>query len=89
MNPVKFPEANSTFGPPAGLEESQVQTVAAYVGQIERGSVEGMSVVVVAWQPTPAELEVLNAGGAIFLSVIGGLPPHFLTTDFQSATHPA
>jgi hypothetical protein len=28
-----------------------------------------------AWEPTPAELEMLNAGGSVVLSVIGGQPP--------------
>lgn len=28
-----------------------------------------------AWEPTPKELEMLNAGGAIHLRVVGGQPP--------------
>lgn len=28
-----------------------------------------------AWEPTPAELAALNAGGSVILSVVGGQPP--------------
>jgi hypothetical protein len=28
-----------------------------------------------AWEPTPAELAALNAGGSIILRVVGGQPP--------------
>ncbi len=89
MVPVDFPEANATFGPPAGLTESQVQSIQAYVGQVERGSVEGVSMVVLAWKPTLQEIEVIKRGGIIFLTVLGRCPPHYLSTNFHDATHPA
>lgn len=34
-----------------------------------------------AWEPTPKELAILNAGGSIVLSVVGGQPPVMLTVD--------
>lgn len=34
-----------------------------------------------AWEPTPGELELLNAGGKIILSVIGGQPPVALSVE--------
>ena len=35
-----------------------------------------LPVMVSAWEPTPAELAVLNAGGKVYLSVVGtGHPP--------------
>lgn len=89
MMPVKFDEANCRFGPPSDADESQVQTIHAYRGVIERGSMEGACIVVVAWKPTPQEIERIAAGAPIFLSCLGGLPPHFLSTDFQSAISPA
>jgi hypothetical protein len=89
MEPVTFPQATTIFGPPPGLSESQVRSIPAYVGQVRTGSCDGLPQVVVAWKPTPAEIEAIRNGCPIFLSIIGGLPPHCLTTDFESATHPA
>lgn len=86
MTPTPFPEANANFGPPSDLEESQCATVRAYFGTIERGSLEGSKIVVVAHLPTADELADIMAGKPIFLSMLGGLAPHFLTTNFQSAT---
>lgn len=34
-----------------------------------------------AWEPTPGELALLNAGGSIVLSVVGGQPPVMLTVE--------
>ena len=89
MNPVEFEQANTVFGPPAGLEESQCQRVNAFVHEVIGGSCDGCAQVVVAWMPTAEERELIKAGGPIFLSVIGGLPPHYLSTTFEDATHPA
>lgn len=89
MTPVTFPQANARFGPPSDLAESQCMTIHAYQGKVERGSVEGSPIVVTAWKPSPQELNAMIEGSPIFLSFLGGLPPHFVTTDFQQATHPA
>jgi hypothetical protein len=90
MTPVDFPEANCHPGPPKGYAESQVATISAYAGQIERGSMEGAPIIVTAWRPSPEELAMLNEGHPIFVSFIsGGLPPHFLSVHFECATHPA
>lgn len=89
MTPVDFKEANAHFGPPPGLAESQVRTVRAYCGPIDRGSLEGEKLVVVAWRPSEAELEAIINGAPIFMTAVGGLPPHFLSTDFATAISPA
>lgn len=34
-----------------------------------------------AWEPTPAELAALNAGGLVVLSVVGGQPPVMLSVE--------
>jgi len=87
MNPANFPEANCAFGAPSDLDESQVLTIPAYKGVIRGGNLDGSEFVVVAWVPTPAELAQLIAGGAVYLSMLGGLAPHFLTTSVKEATY--
>jgi hypothetical protein len=89
MTPTTFPEANASYGPPPDLTEAQCMTIPAYHGEAKSGSVDGVRIVVVAWQPSAEELQQLAAGKPIFISMIGGLAPHFLTTDFQQAIHPA
>jgi hypothetical protein len=89
MIPVRFPEANTTYRHPEGLAESQVRTVMAFAGPVVGGSCDGENMVVVAWQPEPMDLVRLQHGHPIFLTTLGGLPPHLLSTDFDTATHPA
>lgn len=89
MSPVHFPEANTRFGPPADMEESQVMTIHAYVHEIVGGSCDGLNQVVTAWRPTDEELELLKQGKPLFISFLGGLPPHYPSADFHKATHPA
>ncbi len=45
-------------------------------------------IIVTAWAPDADELARLNAGAPIFLTFIGGLPPHMITTDFRQAIAP-
>lgn len=89
MTPAPFPESNAVFRRPPDMHEQQCQDVGAYWGEIQGGSLDGQRVVVVAWQPSPEEIAAIQAGKPVFLSTIGGLPPHFLSTDFHTATHPA
>lgn len=90
MNPEKFPESNCTFGPPPDLDESQCMSIPAYKGNVVGGSVDGCPVTVVAWKPTPAEIELINQGKPIFLSFLSrSMPPHFPCMDFSQAIKPA
>lgn len=89
MNHVSFKQANKWFGPPPGLTEHQVRSIPAHVRTVDRGSVEGSILVVVAHQPTDEDIARIVAGEPIFLSCMGGLPPHFLTTSFEEAINPA
>jgi hypothetical protein len=89
MSPTTFPEANCCYGAPEGMAESQVMTIPAFTHQVQGGSCDGSLQVVVAWQPSPEELTVLNAGGPLYISMLGGLAPHYPSVDFHAATHPA
>lgn len=89
MTPVSFVQANANFSAPSDLHEQQVRTIPAFKGEVKFGSCDGVPLVVVAWKPDERELQALNAGEPVFLSCIGGLPPHFLTVSFTEATNPA
>lgn len=90
MIATDFPEANKYFGPPKDLDPEQCQTIRAHVGVVQRGSVEGLPMIITAWKPTAAELADLNAGAPVYVTFVsGGLPPHFLTTQFAQATNPS
>ena len=81
MTPIEFAEANVVFGPPPGLEESQCASIPACSYQMVGGPLDGCSIVVVAWKPNAEDLRRLNEGSPVFLSVIGGLPPHYVSTS--------
>lgn len=68
------------------MDESQVRTLHAFRAEVRGGNVDGSTAVVVAWQPSPEEIEQIRAGALIFLTMMEGLLPHFITTSFQEAT---
>lgn len=37
-----------------------------------------------AWEPTPEELLMLNAGGLVVLSIVGGQPPVMLSVEMPA-----
>lgn len=83
MTPTTFPQANTNFGPPPDLDASQCGTIPAYVGNIQGGNLDGSRCVIVAWQPSAADLHRLNVGAPIFLMMIGGLAPHQVSTNIN------
>jgi hypothetical protein len=87
MMPSNFPESNCNFSAPSDMDESQVLTIPAFKGIVNGGNLDGCPFVVVAWIPTPEEIEQLKAGQPVYLSMLGGLSPHFLTTNFKHATY--
>lgn len=87
MIPENFDQANAIFRPPSDLTH-QCGAILAFKSVIETGSLEGSPLVVTAWKPSDLELAAILRGKPIFVSFLGGLPPHFVTTDFHAATHP-
>jgi hypothetical protein len=85
---TKFPEANHTFGKPADAKSSKIATIDAYVGRAMGGSCDGAMICVTQWTPSKADLDALNAGGAVHVTFLGHIVPHFLSTDLETATHP-
>lgn len=89
MIPYKFPECNKTYGPPSDLEESQCFSIPAFEHEVVGGSCDGVKQVIVAWKPTEQELQKIIEGNPIFISMMGGLAPHYPSMSFQEATNPA
>ncbi len=89
MESVKFPQCNARYGPPEGMAESQVRTIHAHDTRALGGSTDGAHFVIVAHKPTPEDIARIVAGEPIFLTMMGGLAPHFLTTRFEEASNPA
>lgn len=71
------------------MSSEQVMSIHAYYGQIThpQSNLDGAEFVVTAWKPSPEELKTLNEGGPVYLSCLGGLPAHFLTSSFFQATY--
>ena len=89
MKPTTFPQANCVFGPPTDFTADQGVPIYAFQTQFAGGSFDGAPVVVTAWMPAADELAQLNSGAPVFLTFIGGLPPHMATTSFERAVLPA
>lgn len=88
MNPSSPPIHTAVFVAPQGMSLSQVGNIHAYRGTVrDCGGLDGADFVVTAWKPTPEDLKRLNEGGQVYLSVLGGLPPHFLSTSFRESTY--
>lgn len=79
----EFPQANTVFNSPPDLEGSCLP-IKAHIGQVQGGIFDGSMQCIVAWKPTVEELAELNRGGSIYLAVMGGLPPHCLSTNFEA-----
>jgi hypothetical protein len=87
MQPAHFDEITNLLLPPESLGESQCASIPSFQGVAKGGSCDGATVTVVAWKPSPAELAELAKGSSVFITFMGGVPPHFLTTSFKQATN--
>ena len=66
MKPVKFKKMNAVFTGPGCDDLPALQT---------KDDTTGRETVTSVWKPTPEELEILNNGGCVCLSILGGQPP--------------
>lgn len=82
MSPCVFPQANIQLGKPEDLDESQCESIPAFSGQMVGGNLDGSHLIVVAWKPSEDDLKRLVEGSPIFLTCIGGCPPHFMSATF-------
>ena len=88
MSPIQHPTNNHTFGAPVGHNHEALpcETLSVTVGRDD----SGMPVMASFWQPTPEELESLNAGRPVILYVYGsGHPIVAVGVEDFSAVPPA
>jgi hypothetical protein len=85
---IDFPEANFTYGPPAGMTEDQVKSLRVFTGPTH--SEDRLDREVISkWQLTPEELAEIARTGVVWLYIIGdGHPPVYVTgtSPFASVT---
>lgn len=76
MRAIHFPESNTTFNKPADMTDEECYSVSAYTGEQD-----GRPYVNTVWVPNKEDLDALNAGRPIILSITGaGMPPVALFT---------
>jgi hypothetical protein len=89
MNPIKFDECNTFFGPNTEMEDVKCEITPAWVGDAEGGSLDGLRMAVCAYKLDEHELKEILEGGYIYVTMVGGLSMHYMSTNFHDATHPS
>jgi hypothetical protein len=79
MKYIAFPEANTLFAAPKGMEE----TCGSLPAMVTTDD-QGYDCVVSAWMPSPEDIESMQAGHPVYLKVVGGQPPVSLFTLSES-----
>jgi hypothetical protein len=70
--PARIPNATHRLGAPKGWDESRDGPCFGLDVIIQDGRATS------CWEPTPEELERLQAGAKIYLTIVGGQPPVML-----------
>lgn len=77
MRPIDFPEANITFNKPTTMYDAECLPIQAYSGVDEKG----MPYINTVWMPSREDIQAINEGRPIVVSVCGDtLPPMSLFT---------
>ncbi len=75
MIPKRISGATHRLGKPNDWDAEENGDCVHLLVRIEDGCVCS------AWEPTPDELAMLNAGGSVILSIVGGQPPVMLSVE--------
>ena len=77
MLPLNFKESNFTFTKPAEMNDDECGDLGVYRGQYS----DGTPCIISKWQPSKEDIEAINRGEAIYLSICGScMPPVTLFT---------
>lgn len=85
MIATEIDPCNCVFRPPPDLDESQCHSITAYRFEIKQGNLDGQEGVAVAWKPDADDIRRISEGGVVYLTMIGGLIPHRLSTTWEDA----
>lgn len=78
MNTSNFDESNIILSPPPGKTEDEVRSSFAWIGKDS----DGVEVTIICFQPTVEDLDRLEAGGKLWLRVMGrSTKPFSLSTE--------
>lgn len=78
MLPHNFDESNFTFTKPKGWTDEQCSDLPVFRGKYE----DGTPVIISYWKPNKEDLDAMNNGEGIYLSIVGeGMPPVSLFTE--------
>lgn len=78
MIPIDFPGKNFTFTKPTDMTDEQCSSLPVYKGN----TIDGMPVIISAWKPNYEDIQAINRGEPIYLTIIGhGMPPVSLDTE--------
>jgi len=70
MDPIHFPEATGSLGPPRGVSSNDCGDL-----PYQKGAQDGMSTITSVWQPTDLELIALKSGGKVKITMFAGSHP--------------
>lgn len=78
MLPTDFPQANFTFTKPESITDEECSDLRVFKGAYP----DGTPVIISKWQPSKEDIEAINRGEGIFLSITGmGMPPVCIFTE--------
>ncbi len=77
MLPVEFPEKNFTYIKPNSMTDEECGSL-----DVWRGDSQGTPIIISKWMPNKEDIEAINAGSGIWVSVVGQrMPPISLYTE--------
>lgn len=89
--PLEFKGTNVTFQLPSDLSNSKTKArpIRGKIIQMNKGPLDGLAVAVVAYKPSPLDVSRILAGEPIYISFLGGVAPHYLSTALEEAISPS
>jgi hypothetical protein len=80
MIPKRIAGATHNLGRPPGWDEARDGNCGHLWVRVETENGR-VARCVSAWEPTPEELAILNAGGSVLLSIVGWQPPVWVSAE--------
>jgi hypothetical protein len=91
MMPLEFKGTNVTFMIPNDLARNQTKArpIRGRILQVSTGPLDGLAVAIVAYKPNSLEISRLLAGEPVYISFLGGVAPHYVSTTLEEALNPS